>query len=326
MKAPVDPFHLGALRELAEEPPLAALRTWTEPEFLESLNHGDLPRWLASLARLPAIEPGRVDLQTGVSVGTSEEAGERQGLIEALLREFIPWRKGPFSVFGVQVDSEWQCGMKWDRVTPHLSPLAGRRVLDVGCGNGYYCWRALGEGARLVIGLEPYLLYVMQFLAIRHYLPRPPCFVLPLRLEDFTGPFHYFDTVFSMGVIYHVRSPIDHLLQLKKCLAPGGQLVLETLVVDGVEGYSLTPPTRYARMSNVWFVPSDATLLRWLQRCGFTDIRLVDSTPTRPEEQRSTLWMPFQSLIDGLDPDDPSLTCEGLPAPRRSIVIASSEK
>ena len=127
-----------------------------------------------------------------------------------------------------------------------------------------------------------------------------------------------------MGVLYHVRSPIDHLLHLKKCLNRGGQLVVETLIVDGEEGYCLTPSDRYARMSNVWFIPSTATLARWLQRCGFTDVNLVDIAVTTKAEQHSSSWMPFQSLVDSLDPNDNNRTCEGLPAPKRAIVTASS--
>jgi len=317
-----DPFKLQGLHEVDDNSPLKDLATLTAPEFIETFKHGDLPGWLATVDNLPALTPGSVDLQARVTIGSSTDANGSAAELEQMLRKFIPWRKGPFELFGVQIETEWHSGIKWDRLLPHIAPLNGRKVLDVGCGNGYHCWRALGEGARLVIGVEPYLLYVMQFLVVKNYLRQEPCYVLPVKLDNYPGPFNFYDTVFSMGVIYHVRSPIDHLLQLKKCLAGGGQLVLETLVVDGEQGYCLTPSERYARMGNVWFVPSTATLQRWLQRCGFTDIELVDTSVTTAEEQHSTSWMPFQSLADGLDPDDPGKTCEGLPAPKRAIMTA----
>jgi len=317
-----DPFLLKHLRDAGKDSPLRELQHITDAGFIERFTHGDLHRWLETIKNLPDLEPESVDLKTQIRIGAKPGSVGTADKLEKMLRQFIPWRKGPFELFGVQVESEWQSDMKWSRVLPHMLPLGGRKVLDVGCGNGYHCWRALGEGARLVIGVEPYLLYVMQFLTVKNYLRQSPCFVLPLSLEDYPGPFAYYDTVFSMGVIYHVRSPIDHLLQLKKVLVPGGQLILETLIVDGELGYSLTPAGRYARMGNVWFIPSPATLERWLQRAGFCEIKMVDSSVTTPDEQHSTSWMPFQSLIDGLDPNDSGNTCEGLPAPKRVIMTA----
>lgn len=84
------------------------------------------------------------------------------------------------------------------------------------------------------------------------------------------------------------------------------------------------PEDRYANMRNVWFLPSCATLIRWMARCGFSDIRVVDINTTSIAEQRSTEWMPFHSLNNFLDKNNPRLTCEGLPAPKRAIVIANS--
>jgi tRNA (mo5U34)-methyltransferase len=146
---------------------------------------------------------------------------------------------------------------------------------------------------------------------------------LPIGMEEVPYGLRLFDTVFSMGVLYHRRSPVDHLLELKECLRPGGELVLETLVIDGGPGQVLVPEDRYACMRNVWFLPTCDTLIGWMKRCGFTNIRLVDVTVTSAEEQRTTEWMTFHSLKDFLDPDDPKLTREGLPAPKRAIIIAN---
>jgi len=200
----------------------------------------------------------------------------------------------------------------------------------VGCGNGYHCWRMAGEGAELVIGIDPTQLFLMQFLAVKHFVSSADksadvsdrVHFLPLGIEQVPRGLHAFDTVFSMGVLYHRRSPIDHLQELKAALRPGGELVLETLVVEGNEQQLLIPKNRYAKMRNVWFIPSVLMLELWLMRAGFTDIRTVDVTTTSTEEQRSTDWMRFESLADFLDPADTSLTVEGYPAPCRAIVLA----
>lgn len=286
--------------------------------------HGDIARWMGALAQLPQIDSPVVSLDTpaialNARVPLSDAKREQ---LEAGLRGLMPWRKGPFDFFGTFIDTEWRSDWKWQRVAPYLSDLGGRRILDVGCGSGYHCWRMLGDGAARVIGIDPGLLFLFQFLSVKRYLPEAPVDLLPVRMEDLPPGLETFDTTFSMGVLYHRRSPLDHLLELKDTLRRGGELVLETLVAEGPEGYSLMPEDRYGQMRNVWFLPSCDTLLRWLDRSGFRNARVVDVTDTTVEEQRRTDWMRFNSLADFLDPDDRSKTIEGYPGPRRATVIA----
>jgi tRNA (mo5U34)-methyltransferase len=173
-----------------------------------------------------------------------------------------------------------------------------------------------------VLGVDPTILFVIQFLAVAGYLDDDRVGVLPLALEDLPGEMTGFDTVFSMGVLYHRRSPVGHLHRLRRLLRLGGELILETLVVEGAEDQVLVPSGRYARMRNVWFIPSPRALVIWLGRCGFRRARVIDVSATTVEEQRSTEWMRFQSLSDCLDPIDSGRTLEGYPAPRRAILVA----
>ena len=306
------------------------LEAWIEqlPECiahgLRPERHGLMQQWEEVLDQLPLVEAtssslSAPELKTEVRV----EGSTFQGL-EDLLSQFHPWRKGPYHIHGVHIDTEWRSDWKWDRVRPHLQPLEGRTILDVGCGNGYHCWRMLGEGAKLVVGIDPSPLFVCQFFAMKHFIQNPWAWVLPLGIEEGPDAPEAFDTVFSMGVLYHRKSPVEHIERLKSFLRPGGELVIETLVVDGPEGYSLTPNGRYAKMRNVWFIPTPETLEYWMHRCGLKNIRTVDITTTSTNEQRSTDWMTFESLPSFLDPADPSKTIEGHPAPKRAVVVATA--
>ena len=291
---------------------------------LSTRRYGDLPRWLQVLADLPDLRPDRVDLDSA-RVGASTEKDIGVAAIDSLRHTLLglhPWRKGPFELFGVHIDTEWRSDWKWDRLANSIDDLSGRRILDVGCGSGYHCWRMLGAGGAEVIGIDPTPLFVVQYWALQKYLQRDEVWVLPVGIEQLPAKLQAFDTAFSMGVLYHRRSPMDHLLELRDCLRPGGQLVLETLVIEGGPGATLVPEGRYARMGNVWFLPSCDTLLGWLRKLGFLDAQLVDVTATSTGEQRSTDWMHFQSLADFLDPADSSKSIEGYPAPRRAIVTA----
>ena len=300
---------------------------------------GDLPQWRQSLAQLPTLTASSCNFKDAVRIGQADDCSEQQRQeLRAALMELHPWRKGPYELFGLDIDTEWRSDWKWDRLAPHIAPLQDKLVLDIGCGNGYHCWRMYGAGAQRVIGIDPSPRFVHQFYALKSFtrkssfthklspdilpIEEPPVDVLPLGIEHLPTELKAFDTVFSMGVLYHRRSPIDHLLELKACLKNGGQLVLETLVIEGNEGQVLVPEGRYAKMRNVWFIPSPATLLSWLRKCGFKEPRLADVCDTSANEQRSTEWMHFESLPDFLDPNESSLTCEGHPAPRRAVFIA----
>ncbi|MEP4546765.1 MAG: tRNA 5-methoxyuridine(34)/uridine 5-oxyacetic acid(34) synthase CmoB [Saccharospirillum sp.] len=306
--------------------PLAA---WQAPlqtqlaDLFANLNDGNLPRFLACIDQLPAVQDAQFDLSKVTLTSANALTDEDQAKLHQALRDLIPWRKGPFRIFGTHIDSEWRCDLKWARVAPHLSDLTGRCVLDVGSGNGYYGWRMKAAGARIVAGIDPSWLSVAQHLAINTYVGDATHTVLPFTLESMTPDLEAFDTVFSMGVLYHRRSPLDHLAELRAALRPGGEVVLETLVVDGNEREAFVPPGRYARMNNVWFLPSPKALAHWLEKSGFENVHIADVTPTTSDEQRTTDWKPGQSLTDYLNPSDPTKTIEGHPAPLRATLVAT---
>ena len=274
-------------------------------ERLTGKTHGDWQRWNAVIDALP------------------DARGDADRLRE-LLMGLHPWRKGPLTLGDIRIDTEWRSDWKWARLKNAIAPLDGRNVLDVGSGNGYYALEMRKAGAATVIGVDPTLLFAMQFLAINVFAQDPAIFILPLRLEETPAANKVFDTTFSMGVLYHQREPLDHLQRLRTTLRSGGQLVLETIFLPGDDLRAETPGDRYARMRNVWSLPTVPQLVKWLGETGYAEIVVVDQTMTTTAEQRSTEWMTFESLREALDPDDPTKTVEGWPAPRRVIVTATA--
>lgn len=289
-------------------------------QVLDSHAHGDLPRWRAALRSLPHCPQAAVLNIPAPELGTAIEA---KANLRDLLMELHPWRKGPLQLGGMNIETEWRSDWKWDRVAPHID-LTGHRVLDIGCGNGYFGLRMLGAGAELVIGIDPTLLFVMQWLACRHFSGDLPNYVLPLGVEDLPDTPAGFDTVFSMGVIYHRRDPLHHLRRIHGLLKKeGSTMVLETLVLPkGREDEELIPDGRYARMRNVWSIPGTGLLSQWIRAAGFRRVELVDIKRTTTREQRSTDWMRFESLDKALDPRNRERTIEGWPAPVRAVIIA----
>ncbi|WP_215846594.1 tRNA 5-methoxyuridine(34)/uridine 5-oxyacetic acid(34) synthase CmoB [Candidatus Pantoea bituminis] len=308
---------VGPLAQWLEVLP-GQISTWQRENL-----HGHFRDWYKSLEYLPLLEPQRLDLLHSVSADRDDISDRHRQGIEKLLRNLMPWRKGPYSLYGTEINTEWRSDWKWERVLPHISSLAGRTVLDVGCGSGYHMWRMIGAGAHFVVGIDPMQLFLCQFEAVRKLLNDDRrAHLLPIGIEQLPA-LQAFDTVFSMGVLYHRRSPLDHLLQLKNQLVSGGELVLETLVIEGDVNQVLVPGERYAQMRNVFFIPSAEALKSWLEKSGFVDVRIVDYAVTSTDEQRRTDWMISESLAEFLDPNDPGKTVEGYPAPLRAVLVAT---
>jgi len=281
---------------------------------LGSRPHGRDLEWQAVIDQIAALNERRA--------GALPETSDTVALEQTLLG-LHPWRKGPFRLSGVLIDSEWQSQLKWARLQDHIHSLKGRFVLDVGSGNGYYLSRMVEAGAKLAVGIDPTRLFFYQFEAVCLLSGLPRAAILPLMDEDLPSIALY-DTVFSMGVLYHRRNPLDHLACLKRVMRPGAELVLETLIVEDESRYphGLIPTNRYAKMRNVWSVPTIKQVIGWLQQAGFQHARVADVSPTTTKEQRQTPWMTFESLSDFLDPLDESKTIEGYPGPVRAIAIA----
>lgn len=294
------------------------LNTWYKSNL-----HGEFKDWVKNIELLPEVEPSLINIADKVSVGDMDTMSD--GLRKKTkhhLMQMKPWRKGPYHLHGLHVDTEWRSDFKWDRLLPHISDLKDRYVLDVGCGSGYHLWRMKGEGAKFVVGIDPTQLFLAQFWAVQHFIQDQNVNLLPLGIDDLPA-LNAFDTVFSMGVFYHRKSPFDFLQQLRNQLTDGGELILETLIIEGDENTVLVPQERYAQMRNVWFIPSAKALESWLKKVGFSNIRLVNIDQTSLDEQRKTEWIDTQSLSDFLDPNDPNKTVEGYPAPLRAIFIAN---
>ncbi len=307
VKNPYQDLHASGRPELAE-------LAW---QYFQNISHGDLPRWLKTIDALPEGDGYRQLDRAAPQLGTP--VGEPAQLRQQLLG-LHPWRKGPLELGGVKIDTEWRSDWKWQRLQPRLD-LKGKEILDIGCGNGYFGLRMLAAGAKLVVGIDPTIVFVMQWLAIQKLGPGLNNFVLPMGVEDLPADSKGFDRVFSMGVLYHRRRPVEHLEQLKQLTRPGGQVVLETLVLEGEGNEVLKPPGRYARMRNVHAVPNLAVLGDWLKQAGLTNTQLLDVSKTTIDEQRSTDWMTFESLQECLDKKNPGLTVEGHPAPVRAAFL-----
>lgn len=276
-------------------------------------------RYRSPYSVLSQYKAAQVDFSIDqVTIGTEEEVSkEDQNIIRDNLRQFMPWRKGPFSIFGIDVDAEWRSERKWNRIVPELPDLQGKIIADIGCNNGYYMFRMAEHKPRFILGFEPSVQHYYCFNALNSMAGQQNLAIDLLGIEHLHLFPDCFDAVFLMGIIYHRPSPVDTLRDIITALQPGGTLILESQAIPGDEPYALFPDATYAKVPGTYFVPTGQCLFNWMKKAGFTDIRLFCSHPMSSDEQRRTEWMCFESYSDFINPENSQLTVEGYPAPCR---------
>ncbi|MEN8136504.1 MAG: tRNA 5-methoxyuridine(34)/uridine 5-oxyacetic acid(34) synthase CmoB [Thermodesulfobacteriota bacterium] len=265
--------------------------------------------------------------------GDTVKIGHRDELTEAdhekvlaVLRNFMPWRKGPFEVFGVEIDAEWRSERKWQRLQQALPDLKDKIIADIGSNNGYYLFRMAAHQPRLALGFEPHLHHHFTFKTLNSLAGQDTLKSEMLGVEQIGLFENCFDVIFMMGILYHRISPIEVLKETLKALHPGGTLIVESQAIPGEEPIALFPEKTYAKVPGTYFVPTGACLTNWLTRAGFKDVELFCSHPMDSNEQRCTDWMDFESYDDFIDPVNPELTIEGYPAPIRVFIKARKKE
>lgn len=279
--------------------------------------------WYNQLLKVFDLHKNKLHVDYGdwFTIGKKEDLTDSEfALIKETAQKLIPWRKGPFNLFGLEIDSEWQSNIKYNLIRPHFN-LKDKVVADIGCNNGYYMFRMLEDKPKRLIGFDPSALTLHQFEFINHFVKSDIIYEM-LGVEHLEYYNHKFDFIFMLGVLYHRPDPVGTLKSLARGLNSKGEILIDTFMIDGEDEICLTPDKRYSKIPNIYFIPTIPALKNWLKRAGFENIEVIATTTTTSEEQRKTKWSFDQSLEDFLDPEDPSKTVEGYPAPKRVYMKA----
>lgn len=289
-------------------------------QALHQLNEERYAKYKLALEQLHELEALRSDdylITDGViKMGLSPNAQQKETL-QNIIKTFIPWRKGPFELCDQVVDAEWKSDLKWNRLKKQVGSLQGKSILDIGCNNGYFLYQIAKQNPKYLLGIDPVIPYYCQYRLLHTLCPAKNTDFLLAGVEDLPHFEKTFDVIFCMGIIYHHQDPLGILKTIFKCLRPGGLLIMESQGIGHDDPLILMPKNRYLGMPGHWFLPSASALENMLSRTGFQYIETFEKQALSNQEQRATSYSPHNSLDDGLDPNDPSKTIEGHPAPWR---------
>jgi tRNA (mo5U34)-methyltransferase len=313
--APLRPYHREVKgHEVVNE----CRKVWSL--MMRSPHWNGIRKSLSTLLSDTNLSGTDINLHADAISATLPPGVEYEGLKD-ICRSLISWRTGPYQLGEFALDTEWRSHMKWRRVSPMIPQRSGMRIADVGCSNGYFLYKLSTLHPEIAIGFDPVERCWLQFALLQSILRVPNLAFLPMGILGLDAFPDFFDFILCMGVIYHQRDQALAVRKLYDATRPGGHVLLESLVVPGDEPLTITPPDRYAKMRNAWTMPSAASLKTLFLNAGFQDVRVKSFGPLTTFEQRRTELAPFESLSDFLDPNDPSRTVEGHPAPHTAAVI-----
>ena len=290
------------------------------------VNHGDSEKWFKVIKNLPIAHTDFLDVSNSqITIGDPKEINsETKRLLEISMMQFNPWRKGPYNLFGLEIDSEWRSDKKWARIKDYLPNSTGMRIGDIGCSNGYYSYKLLNLNPELIVGMDKTALFIWQFIALKNYAKKiQNLILLPCSAEEFSKNKLDFELLLSMVVLYHASNPNDHINTLKDLLKKNGFLLIETLTSLDKKDILIQKGKKYAGMKNVKKIFAKNNLINILYTSGFKNVECVNERMTDIEEQRTTKWMKGKSLKDFICKN--GNTIEGYPPLCRSVFIAQKK-
>lgn len=293
-------------------------------ERLKCLEWKNIKMYWEALLDLPIITGVEVKLGDTIEINPQGLTSEDEQYIYDTAKLIQPWRKGPFQLSQTFIDTEWRSNIKYNLLRPHFN-LKDKIVGDIGCNNGYYLFRMMEDNPKRLIGFDPSAITFCQFKFLEHFIKSNITYEL-LGVEHVEFYEHKFDILFCLGVLYHRADPIGTLKSLFRGLNEGGELILDTFMIDGDDEICLTPRDRYSKMRNIYFIPTISALKNWCYRAGFKEVEVLDTVKTKTSEQRKTEWINTHSLDDFLDKNNQNRTIEGYPAPKRVYIKAKKLK
>jgi len=197
---------------------------------------------------------------------------------------------------------------EWSSLRAMLPAMAGLRVLDLGCGFGWFCRWAQTEGAATVLGVD---VSENMLARARETTAAPAITYARADLETFVPDVGAYDLVYSSLALHYIAG-LDRLMAaVHAALAPGGHLVFSVehpiytaptsaaWVTSGgkppiwpLDGYLREGPRRTNWLAEgvIKQHRSIATYVTALLRAGFTLTALDEWGPTTAQVAERPDW------------------------------------
>jgi SAM-dependent methyltransferase len=173
---------------------------------------------------------------------------------------------------------------EWPAIRTLLPELRGKRVVDLGCGFGWFARWAMSQGAASVLGVD---LSENMLSRARVETADPGVLYLRADLESLQLPEEAFDLAYS-SLAFHYVEDFGRLV--------GG--VFRALVSGGHFVFSIEHPIYMASMKSGWMATDDGGRTWAVDHYAIEGPRVTDWLAKGVRKQHRTLGTTLNALID----------------------------
>lgn len=174
----------------------------------------------------------------------------------------------------------------------HDGSLAGKRVLDLGCCQGFWTLEAARAGAKSCLGLDSSSAFIEEARALRTIFAIDNCEFQQAHLEEdlWWVDLEPFDVTLFLGLFYHLADPIS---VTRRAMALTKQtIVIDTVVQNREEPLLLLvprnlnePSTHKSGLSTeIRVQPTTSALVMLLKDGGFNTVTVLPNQPPMPKD------------------------------------------
>jgi len=187
----------------------------------------------------------------------------------------------------------------WEKVAPLLRAIDARRLLDVGCNDGFFLFESRRLGVKDVVGVEVHPHYYDHAVLVNRLLAPGGVDIRRMSAYDVDETLGTFDVTLALGLIYHLKNPF---LFLERVGPLTTTIIVETAVRNSdedirnrEEGRPSPPSVEFVENppselnpegAPNWWMPNSECVSALLRVCGFpytfvASEQLLSPSPSR---------------------------------------------
>lgn len=156
--------------------------------------------------------------------------------------------------------------------------LTGKTVLDIGCWDGFYAFECERRGAAKVLATDLWEAAGQDAFLLAHKELGSKIGWMKADVYDLSMMLHpgeRYDVTLFLGVLYHLKHPLLALQEVADCTAPGGLVIVDTVVSHPAYDQpvmAFCPGRELSDDPTNWWAPNPACMAAMLEEAGFTNV------------------------------------------------------